>query len=504
MQFFKSQKTTNDEIEVAVKKATDIVVEKQQVDIHKAVEAVEQKSQVDIDKAVETAIVKTMTVLEKSTQSSYNLASDEARNKPEAKLTQIQLYESYQWTYKAVYAIASNIAGLPVKLTSLTDPTLEITEGLAYDIIQRPNPVYSWYDLIEGYISYAELVGDSFMEIGGEAGYPQLYTMRADWMEIVPGKEELVEKYNWKPDGITKAHFTPDEIIHFKYWHPRSELYGLSASQPVRATMIVDAYAQQYQKKFFEQGFGGTTYGHWTGKESLTPTEFARLDQAMKIDMTGVMNSHKVPLLENVELKSTGSNPKDTQIAEQRISNRNDVLSSFGVPLVVVQVTDDKSSTYNNVQEQTKAFWQYTQLPKIRKLEEVLNYCFFNKLGVSLKFDLSNVAALQKDIKIQAETAKAVVDGGILTPNEAREKYYDLEPLPGGDILKSASTPSPTNNALINNAIPTNPGIPDGTGPYGRGLGPGEGKGDGTGLEKALPSKKKNSKVTRYESLLED
>jgi len=38
------------------------------------------------------------------------------------------------------------------------------------------------------------------------------------------------------------------------------------------------------------------------------------------------------------------------------------------------------------------------------------------------------------------------------------------------------------------------PGVPDGTGPYGRGLGPGKGKGDGTGLKVKKEIEEKENK----------
>ncbi|GAH69863.1 unnamed protein product, partial [marine sediment metagenome] len=50
-------------------------------------------------------------------------------------------------------------------------------------------------------------------------------------------------------------------------------------------------------------------------------------------------------------------------------------------------------------------------------------------------FDLSVIQALQESEEIKAKTASLNVDSGIMTRNEARARFYNLSPTPGGDKI---------------------------------------------------------------------
>jgi len=397
------------------------------------------KSQKEIDKEKASAINAVVDRLEKSFYGSNFgsgiMTNNEEQYSPTTKEELLFLYTKYQWVFKAVYANANAIAGLPVKLTQLGNPENILKSGEAFSIIESPNPFQSWYDFIEEFISYVELVGDAFVEIGETK---QLYNLRPDWVEVKPDYKTKVNGYEYKPNGWLDTVFTPEEIIHLKYFHPISNLYGLSSSQPVLDSIKLDFYAIKYQTKFFKQGFGGTTYAKLDSKEAVTPTEFERLKSELQIDMAGIDNSHKISLLENTELRSTGVNPKDALLAEQKIMNRNEVLSSFGVPLIAVMLTDEKSSTYNNTTEQMKGWWGVTLTPKKVKIENIMNKKLFHPMGVHFEFDASGVKAMQADAKLQSEVARNYVSGGIMTPNEARQKYLNLPEIEGGEVLQSS------------------------------------------------------------------
>lgn len=361
-----------------------------------------------------------------------------------AKEVNLQNYERYVWTYAAVYAIANSAAQTPLKVYN-TNPDgtrgEEILEGRFWDLINRPNKYQTGYDLIEAIVSSLELTGDSYVEQGGSNPVEptQLYPLRPDWMEIVPDAKQMVKEYRYQTNGKTII-FEPTEVLHTKYYHPRSELYGLSPIQPSNQSIILDLYTQTFQKKFFLQGGMISSYISVPG--SLSDHDFNRLKAQFTAEFSGIKNAHKFGLIDNAgKIETIGTDLKNLLLTEQKNQNRDEILAAFGVPPVMVGLLD--AATFNNTNEQKKAFWQNTMKPKLKKIQDRFNQAFFWAYDVECEFDLSTVESLKEDQVQKSTTAVNLANAGIMTPNEVREHFYQLPPLPGGDALKTAAPASP-------------------------------------------------------------
>jgi phage portal protein BeeE len=81
-----------------------------------------------------------------------------------------------------------------------------------------------------------------------------------------------------------------------------------------------------------------------------------------------------------------------------------------------------------NIRPNHRLYYLETILPIIRKIE----YAFERFFGFKLNEDISNVPALQPELKDQAAYYSTLVNTGILTPNEAREALR-LEKIDGFD-----------------------------------------------------------------------
>ncbi len=91
-----------------------------------------------------------------------------------------------------------------------------------------------------------------------------------------------------------------------------------------------------------------------------------------------------------------------------------------------------------------RLYYLETILPIVRKI----NYAFERYFGFDLQEDVSNVPALQPELRDQAAYYQSLVNTGIITPNEAREAMR-MEQLEGLDevripanIAGSSSNPS--------------------------------------------------------------
>lgn len=356
---------------------------------------------------------------------------------PERKYDYLQTYEKHIWIYSTVYAIASSLAQLPIRVYALDskgNKGEEVKDGPVWQLVNRPNPNETRYDFIEALSSYMELTGDGFVEKNHPTMPTQLYVLRSDYMRINSSPDKLVVNYEYIPEGVRSTTFKPEEVIHFKFFHPRSEVYGFSFVQAARTSLVLDYDAIKFQKNFFKQGAAVDKY--ITVKKELSPTEFARFKDEVRTEYSGVDKAHLPMVLDNDgEMKSVGVTMDKVMLGEQRALNRDEIFSGSGVPPIMANLLAGKE-TYNNASTQEKAFWQNTIKPKATKLQDKLNVELFNKMRFMCEFDFSGIQALQEDKQVKANTARTKADGGIFTVNEIRETDYNAKPIAGGDVLR--------------------------------------------------------------------
>ena len=374
---------------------------------------------------------------------------NELNYSPETKEDYSLAFERSIWSYACVYAIASSAASVPLRLYTKGTDT-EITTGQWYDLINYPNDDQGRYDFIESLISYMELTGDGFVELNDPVNPDGMKTIRSYWMEIQVNRDNT-KTYLFKPDGIKRAELPEDLVIHFKYFHPNSELYGFSGIQAATNSIITDFYATNYTKKFFKDG--GMINLYVKVKQTLQDFEFKRLKQEVKSTLTGIKNAHEMPVLDSdAEIKNSGQSVEAVLLKAQRDQCRDEILTAFGVPPIML-ATLAGNETYNNADTQKKIFWEATMLPKLRKIEAQLNRRLFIKNNLEARFDLSGIAALKEDENKKATTATTLVKGGIITTNEARSIYYDMEPIEGGDTLVNPTATAPVAFQMIDRPV---------------------------------------------------
>ncbi len=119
----------------------------------------------------------------------------------------------------------------------------------------------------------------------------------------------------------------------------------------------------------------------------------------------------------------------------------------------------------SNSHEQKRLFWEDTMLPKLMKLQEHVTAFLLPRYGSRLigEFDLSDIQALQESEEVKSKTATSLVDSGIMTRDEARMKYYQLDTVLGGDkitirgkYVTIEDTPSPDDEGSGEDQNPEN------------------------------------------------
>ena len=346
-------------------------------------------------------------------------------------------YEIYVWVHSCVRAIANQVAKLPFKMyfrNADGSPNKEqpVTSGRCYDMFQRPNAMQNYNSFIYGVVSSIELLGNFYLERGGRdpMNPTELYLLRGDWVEVVPDPVNLVAGYIYRPNGVP-INLRPYEVAQFKLWHPRSELYGLSPLSAIRMTMTTDMFVQQWQQNFFRQG--GVANHYISCPTELDDDEFEELKQRGRAEMSGVDRSHLLGVLDNdMKILTVDDESDRLDLEKLRLQLRNEVLAAFHVPPIWVM---GEQTTYNNADAQKKIGYENCIQPLCKQLEAFWDSEFLNADGVCCEYDMSGIHSLQDNEKEKSEVAMNYVKFGIMTPNEARDKFLKLKPMQGGDQL---------------------------------------------------------------------
>ncbi|NIV32602.1 MAG: phage portal protein, partial [Anaerolineae bacterium] len=125
---------------------------------------------------------------------------------------------------------------------------------------------------------------------------------------------------------------------------------------------------------------------------------------------------------------------------------RTQVASAFGVPETMIA----DAANYATAKEHRLSFYQDTVIPKADQIQHALNRQLFEAQGLEFVFQFDQIEAIQKDEAEKAEYMRMLVDGKIITKDEARDAlgYEPMDAAQEEELKPPAPdfTPNPQNN----------------------------------------------------------
>lgn len=350
-----------------------------------------------------------------------------------------RIYGSSAWVYIAVYQIAVSIASVPLIL--MKKPTtrsgkIEIVDDLEHPILKlfdNPNPYMSRFDLFESLVASLELTGNGYLEeVGRQDNLPkEIHPLQSQKMTIIPGKKELIKGYAYTAMGQSVS-FAPEEITHIKYFNAESDFYGCPALASVELAVLSDIKASTWNKKFFDNSARPDAV--LETESSLNDKLISRFKKQWQAIHGGVSKAHKIAILEGgMKYKSMQLSQKDMEFIQLRQFNRQEIFSAFGFPEQLLGLGEMNNAVMSEIR---RNYWENTVLPKMAKIMNAINSEIV-QVGwpeYQLAFDLDAVEALKESREARARTSAILVDRGIMTANEVREKFFNLPSVPWGDV----------------------------------------------------------------------
>ena len=319
---------------------------------------------------------------------------------------------------------------------------VEVTNGLLYDLISRPNYDEDWYTFLEKLVTSLEVAGNAYVYKERSRGnqVTALYLLRPDWVKIIAGKYGA-DGYVWEMDG-KEYPVAREDICHLRFPNPSGSLYGLSPLQVLARTVNLDISMTDFAKVFFANA--GVPSGLLKLMRRLTTQEeAATVRSRWRSTFGGPNNFHKVAILdEDADYQQMAAAPKDMALSELHDLTESRICSVFGVPPILIGANVGlQRSTFSNYREARLSFHSETLEPLVTRILRYFNSNLFPEYQGNevLAVDWSAMRSSLDDKADQTTRTTASFNAGIITLNEARGEL-GYEAITEGDVRRIPAT----------------------------------------------------------------
>jgi len=317
-------------------------------------------------------------------------------------------------------------------------------------LVSNPNPYMGRRAFNMWQTVFFNIAGESYVWLdrrpGEEVPIAQ-YLLNPRRMYIVPnptgGKSILgylyVPEGKGFDDGIPMI---PEDIVHSKLPNPNDPLdglgYGLSPISSMARSADVDNIITEFLQIFFENG--AIPAGVLSFETGLRDNDIARIKERWLEMYGGYKNWSEIGVLDQGgQYNRVGMNFEELGFASLDERNESRVLGPFGVPPIMIgSRLGLLRSTYSNYEEAREAFWKDTMIEELGLHEESYAMRLKTESGSYVKYDLSNIPALQDDRAEISSVYNAAWIAGAITKNEYR-KMINLDPTDDGDVYLVSS-----------------------------------------------------------------
>jgi HK97 family phage portal protein len=366
------------------------------------------------------------------------------------------------WVFACVKSIAQTFAALNLKFYRTVkrrgkerkkDELIPLEENHPLvSLFWNLNPIQTRYDFWEASLISLELTGELFWALEDLVGQKprEIWVLRPDRMQVVPDKQDMIAGYKFVVGGH-EVLYRKDEIIFGKYHSPTNDFRGMSPLNAARQGIISEYYTTKANQNVFKQGM--RVSGAFVTGKALNDTGFKRLRAQLNEMYAGVDNFHRNLLLEQgLDFKQMSITAKDMEFIQQRKLNREEILGVFKVPPSKVGIFE--YANYANSKEQDKIYWTECILPRTFKIQEYINVFLCPRYGedIHCEFDLTKVEAFRQNDELKSKITDRLTKSGIMTINEVRDKFYNMESVAWGDTWNAPFNLMPIDSSRSNNS----------------------------------------------------
>lgn len=369
-----------------------------------------------------------------ATSTSSQIAATSERQQVLSQLH--QAYMSCNWVSASVDLIARTVTAGGLQIVADTMDTdgdvppepAEVTR--IRRLVRFVNPREDMVQLLRCAATDLMLFGDAYIEVVSLLGEPvALYTLDATTMTVIADQHGEVSGYVQDVDGVRRANFDPDQVIHISLDAPRGGLYGVSPAQKVLLPVTAWLFTMATLKECFRRGDPPRVH---VDLQDLQDADVQRWREQYSVFNLG-------PKAVGTPLITTGGG-KVTVLDQRKVTDyldadrqlRDQIIGAFGVPPAKLGIIESGNLGSGSGESQDKTFRVNTVIPIANLILEKLNFHLvqlgFNIAGWHLEFGEIDY----RDSKVIEEIRDMRLRNGSYTLNRYRDEIGE-PPVEGGD-----------------------------------------------------------------------
>jgi len=329
-------------------------------------------------------------------------------------------YETLEIVNRAVNIVVDDVAEIPAVVSGNSVPG--VVKGVKRAKVNtllnvEPNPFQDINTFKRNVVTDYILDGNIFIYYDGA----HLYHVPADNVTIHADSRTYIEKYTYND-----VDYSPNEIIHIKENSFHDIYRGVSRLKPAVRTMQLMANMRKFQDNFFKNGaVPGLVL---KSPNTLSEKIKERMLQSWAVRYKPDAGGHRPLILDGgLEVdKISAVNFRELDFSNAIQENEKVILKAIGIPPIMLD-----SGNNANIRPNMRLYYLETILPIVRKM----NYAFARFFGFEIVEDVTNIPALQPELRDQSQYYSALVNTGIISANEARMKL-GFERVEGHDELR--------------------------------------------------------------------
>lgn len=318
-------------------------------------------------------------------------------------------YNASSIVYACVEKRAKLIASVPWVAMQRTGDGYEARpDSPLQRLVNKPNDWQSWYELIYEASQNIDLSGNAYIsEIrAGTSNLPfELWLLPSEHMAIKPGREQMIDYYEYDELGIRRR-IEPQDMIQLRMPNPGNRWFGMPVLQAAGRATDVDRESGIWQKVSLQNR--SVTDVHVQVPAGTDPEEIEEAERRWLERRSGPDNADK-PLFTSGDVNLLGRTAKEMDFVESRRAVWTEICAVFGMSLANLGMTE--SVNLANAQAMDKALWMNTIIPQLELIERQLNNQLSSEFGPEWKLeaDLSGIDALQEDFGDKLNNAEKLM-----------------------------------------------------------------------------------------------
>lgn len=355
------------------------------------------------------------------------------RNEP----ISVDTVATHDVVYTCVRLIASDVAkikpGLIQRMGDGDDVWSETTNSAYSPVLRRPNNFENRIQFFASWMTSKLLWGNAYiLKRRDERGVVDaLYVLDPQRVRPLVSPDGSVF-YECKTDHLAtlpNAVVVPArEIIHDRMiptlYHP---LVGVSPIHACGRDAVEGLSIKTNSTSFFENS--SMPGGVLTAPKSITETNAKAIKDAWDAGFSGD-NFGKVAVLgDGMKFEKLAMTAEDAQLIDQLKLTNEAICRAFGVPAYMAGVGPTPGNS--NVEALSQQYYSQCLQIHIESIELLLDEGLGLPTYLGIEFDLDQLIRMDTPTRVKA--AADAVGSGVMSPDEARRKWFGLPNVPGGN-----------------------------------------------------------------------